>query len=448
MQKLTDKIPHQESDLIEFKAFFGGISSKELSQTLCAFANADGGSVYLGVTDSGDRKGLKLTPSILDQIQNAAREGCVPPLSIQLSNLPVTSDLSVICISVEKSTRLHTTANGQVFLRIGTQDKRILGDELLRLAESKSHVSFEEEVLDFGMEVIDAEALGAYYQARRSVTASGKKLSSEELLLKLGLAVKENGKFRIKAGAFILFGRETETALLQRDFTFVHYKVSGGMYEYREDLSLPVTRVFDRMLELLRPYNRNTQGVSGLKRHEILKYPEEAIREAVLNAFGHRDYRWSGLKNEFRLYPDRLEIISPGGLPGWMTLETLGSRHYSRNPKIMHALMILGFVEELGQGISLMRSALKRNGNPPPEFFTSNESFKVVFRPQHVLVQTDFSVLEKEIEAQGTLSRSQIESLSGLKSTRTKYLIQKWIREKRIVRIGQGPGTRYKLKPH
>ena len=165
MSEPQEAIPPTESNTVEFKSFFGGMSAKELSQTLCAFANTEGGNVYLGVTDTGDRTGLKITPALLDLIQNSAREGCIPGVAIQLSEIPVATGRSVIRIGVEKSARLHTTAAGHAYLRVGTQDKRMLGDELLRLAQTKSQSSFEDELLKVGLEAIDSESLASYYQA-------------------------------------------------------------------------------------------------------------------------------------------------------------------------------------------------------------------------------------------------------------------------------------------
>lgn len=451
MESVFPQIPQEEGYLIEFKDFSGGLSGKELAKTLSAFANTDGGDIFLGVTDWREVRGIKITSPLLDQIQNAAREGCIPPVPISLQEIKVDSSRSVIKVSVEKSGHLHSVAAGQTYIRVGTQDKRVLGDELLRLAETKSQVSYEEKVLEEGLNVIDLEALNQYYEARRFVTTIKKNLTPEELLLKIGLAKKDkenSGLFRIKAGAFILFGKEGEMTLLQRDFTFVRYERADGMYTYREDLSLPAVRLLERLMELIRPYNRKTTGIKGLKRQERWIYPEEAVREALLNALAHRDYRVLGLKNECRLYPDRLEIISAGALPGVITLQNIEHRHYSRNPKIMQALLILRLTEELGQGITLMKVALKKNGNPLPEFVENTDQFKVIFRQG----RKDYSdrdiktIFEEQFISHDTLSRLQIEALTSLGPTSAKYLIQKLLQEGYLQKIGNGPATRYGKK--
>ena len=446
MSQRSHSVPRHEGYLVEFKRFSGGISVKELSITLSAFANTEGGDLYIGVADSGRKEGVRVTPELLDAIQNAAREGCSPAVPIALQEIPISDSRSILKLHVEKSLRLHSVASGATFIRVGSQDKRVLGDELLRLAETKSQVSYEEHILDVGIEVLDLNAVEEYYSARKNISAIRPNLKPDELLLKMGLAVKKNSNLFIKAGAFILFGKTDEDTLLQRDFTFVRYDIEGKMYSFREDVSMPASRMIDRLMELIRPYNRHTTGMRGAKRQETLLYPETALREALVNAFAHRDYRIQGLRNECRLYPNRIEFISAGGLPSLITLDNIGSRHYSRNPKIMHALLLLGLVEELGQGVVLMKRALQENGNPPPEFSTSSEQVKVVFfkQPSSRESHNVKELLEDYFRSQEVISRRQLEAMLGVGKTTAKGIIRKLIEERYLEQIGKGSATRYR----
>lgn len=445
MKKSPLQTPSREGQLVEFKMFYGGISVKETARTLCAFANTSGGNLYIGVTDSGETLGLEITPDILDQIQNAAREGCSPAVQIELSSLSITAKKSVLIISTPRSNNLHSTADGQTYIRVGTQDKRVLGDELLRLAETKSQASYEDKILDCGIEVLDIQAIEEYAEARLRRSLSKSKLSPEELLIKIGLASKENNKLRIKAGAFILFGKADDQTLLQRDLVFVVYGESKGMYSYREDISLPVSKVIMRVMELLRPINVYGESIHGVKREQDLNYPEGAIREVLLNAIAHRDYRIQGLRNEVRVFPDRIEFISAGGLPGMITLENIETQHYSRNPKIVQALLTLGYVEELGQGIDLMKRLLKESGNPGPVFESSSDTFKVTFikATKGVSEEEKKSRVLNALQTAQYLSRSQLESKTGLASTTLKNVLSALVTQGRIIRTGKGKATRY-----
>lgn len=166
MKNVIETISLEEGYLVEFKEFKGAISVKELAKTLCAFANTDGGAIYIGVTDNRQIRGVHVTPSLLDNIQNTAREACIPPISIALNEI-IADNKRVLKITVEKSGHLHSVSSGQTYIRVGTQDKRIMGEELLRLAETKSQVSFEENLIETGLEVIDRTALNEYYTARK-----------------------------------------------------------------------------------------------------------------------------------------------------------------------------------------------------------------------------------------------------------------------------------------
>lgn len=463
------KIPAEEGYDIEFKSFSGGISTKELASSLCAFANTDGGSIFLGVTDSRELIGLVVTPGVLDQVLNAAREYCSPPIPVTLERIPLgVGNREILQIKLERSPRLHSLITGDTMIRVGTQDKRLIGDELLRLAETKSQVSFEETELDAGLEILDQVSIEEYYRARRKVSSISPQLSSSELLTKIGLATASGDRLRTKAGAFLLFGKPDSDFLLQREFTFLRYDGTTTLYQFREDVRLPARLMVERLLELIRPFNQVDTVIEGAKRRTITRFPEEALREAILNAIAHRNYGMAGLRNECRLYPDRIEVTSPGGLPSMVSLRTLGHVHYSRNPKITHALMILGLVEEIGQGITLMRQALANNGNPSPEFYNDDERFRVVFRaPQAghssgedsraqdatriTAENNSLESLTRAIRAafperDRLFTRGEVESVLGVRTTQAKSIIKKLLGANAITRIGAGPTTRYRIR--
>jgi ATP-dependent DNA helicase RecG len=117
--------------------------------------------------------------------------------------------------------------------------------------------------------------------------------------------------------------------------------------------------------------------VKGLERTEIHEYPAFAVREALVNAVCHRDYRLRGRKIEVRMYADRLEVISPGGLPGFITVDNIVDEHYSRNPRLVNGLFQWGYIEELGLGIDRMIEDMVSAGHPPPKFQPKPYAFTV-----------------------------------------------------------------------
>jgi predicted HTH transcriptional regulator len=101
------------------------------------------------------------------------------------------------------------------------------------------------------------------------------------------------------------------------------------------------------------------------------------ISEAIVNAVCHRDYRLKGRRIEIRMYSDRLEVISPGGLPGFITVENIKEEHFSRNPRIVNGLFQWGYIEELGLGIDRMMEVMEKAGHKPPIFDARPYSFAV-----------------------------------------------------------------------
>jgi ATP-dependent DNA helicase RecG len=117
--------------------------------------------------------------------------------------------------------------------------------------------------------------------------------------------------------------------------------------------------------------------VKGLEREEVLEYPEFAVREALVNAVCHRDYRMRGRRIEVRKYADRMEIISPGGLAGFITLDNIIEEHFSRNPRLVQGLFQWGYIEELGLGVDRMIEDMVAAGHPSPKFNATPYNFTV-----------------------------------------------------------------------
>jgi len=179
------------------------------------------------------------------------------------------------------------------------------------------------------------------------------------------------------------------------------------------------------------------------------------VREALVNAVCHRDYCIKGLRVEIRMFDDRLEIISPGGLPGHITLENIVEEHFSRNPRIVRGLYYWGYIEELGLGIDRMIEEMVQGGHPPPEFVPKPHSFTVILRNSRERPAAHWS---------GTLNPRQIQALRYIQEhkriTNREYrdlapdvsaetvrmdlagLVEQGI----LLRIGDKKGTYYILK--
>ena len=128
------------------------------------------------------------------------------------------------------------------------------------------------------------------------------------------------------------------------------------------------------------------------------------MREALVNAVAHRDYRMTGGSIEIRMYSDRMEIMSPGGLPAHITLDNIVEEHYSRNPRLVNGLYQWGYIEELGLGVDRMIEDMLAAGHQPPKFEAKSHRFTVVLHNVKNVVQAT-------TEWEGNMNERQMKAL-------------------------------------
>jgi len=180
----------------------------------------------------------------------------------------------------------------------------------------------------------------------------------------------------------------------------------------------------------MRFIERNTRTawrIEGLRRENIPEYPMKALREAITNAVMHRDWFVEGANVFVELYTDRIEVISPGGLPKGMTLADLGRKSIRRNAFIPDLLHRIEFIEKAGTGIRRIRDDVRKQGCLEPEF-EPNGFFTVIFRPNpnvraqsvpgqmRIADQVTGQVIRMLKTISGEMTRAEIQSALGLKA--------------------------------
>jgi ATP-dependent DNA helicase RecG len=188
--------------------------------------------------------------------------------------------------------------------------------------------------------------------------------------------------------AVLLFGRHPDRFIVQSGLVVVRFAGtepgSGptGLpgYVQREDISGPLVHCVERGWQAVWKEMRKEARITSLVREEIPEYPPFAVREAIINAMSHRDWRVSGLRNQVRMFDDRIEVVSAGNFPGHITVENIVHEQFSRNPKIVKVLYHWNYIEELGIGIDRMIRAMTEAGNPPPEFSSNGHSVTITLR--------------------------------------------------------------------
>ena len=195
------------------------------------------------------------------------------------------------------------------------------------------------------------------------------------------------GKERLTVLGGLYFALRPERLVVQSKVRFVEFPgtevASSGetvTYRFTEELTGTIPQLIARMEQIHK--ERLAPGVlaDGFRVEEVPSVPLFALREAMVNAVCHRDYSLIGANIQVRLFADRLEVQSPGGLPGPVTVANILTESYARNPRVADILRDLGYVERHGLGIDNMLQSMKDAHLPPPEFANSETSFTVILR--------------------------------------------------------------------
>lgn len=351
-----------------------------MAEHLVAFANSDGGTIIIGL----DEQGRVVNPVYAEDLEGAlkAAERLCRPLIVTRWE-PVEAEGSALyAIVVPRSPELHSLADGRVLIRAGDENRPLGGEEIRQLAATKSAGDFEAETTPgAGWDDLDQDILAEYVEKRQQRQRKIINYSPAELLREMG-AVDERG-YPTFCGV-LLFGKNPQQFIPQAGLVFVKFpgtepRGEEGLAGYgrREEVSGPLARVIEGAWQILWEEMNVSAVVKGLEREEISEYPAFAVREALVNAVCHRDYRLKGRRIEVRMYADRLEVISPGGLPGFITIDNIVEEHFSRNPRVVAGLFQWGYIEELGLGIDRMIEDMVSQGHPPPKFRAQPYSFAV-----------------------------------------------------------------------
>lgn len=439
-------------------AYLPTAAVEPLAESLVAFANGEGGLIVLGLDENG-----RPTETIWEEEAEAALHEaaslCRPPVATQWQAIE-TPEGTLIGIRVPRSTELHALADGRVLIRNGAHNRPLSGNDLRKLANSKNTAEFEIDTVPGARpEDLDDEIIRDYLE-RRELRGGAKVTSTADLLYEIGATNREGIPTTI---GILLFGRKPQMFFPQSGVVFVKFPGTeprgedGGIgYGRRDEISGPLARIVERAWNIIFEEMRVGAAVTNLERQELLEYPRFAVREALVNAIAHRDYRIRGRRIEIRMYTNRLEIISPGGLPGYMTLDNLVEEHFSRNPRLVSGLFQWGYIEELGLGIDQMIEEMVQAGHPPPEFKATPHLFTVTLhnkRNRAPAPKWTRSMNERQTRAltyvreHGSITNREYQKLCPDVSAETLRLdLVDLVNRNVLLKIGSKKGTHYILK--
>ena len=287
----------------------------------------------------------------------------------------------------------------------------------------------------------------------------------ENLLLHRGCIVRKGKTLKPTYAGLLLFGLDPQSWVRGAEVLAVRYagKTIGDVFTRQTITGRLPDQI--RMAELFVADNLSWQAkIDGWQREEKLAYPTSMLREAIVNAIAHRDYRIVGNQVLLLMFSDRIEVHSPGRLPGHVTLENIAHERYSRNEAIMQVLCDMGFVERLGHGIDRILSAAQEWELPPPQFKETDAGFVVTLyaRPLSVdpvnrivsvgkrPLMTQNQRVDKMmafIKANGQITNREYQELCpGISAESLRRDFVEMIEQGMILRVGDRRGTYYIAK--
>ncbi len=403
---LSEMIALGEGTTLEFKR--SGASG--LGQEICAFANSSGGRILLGITDDGDIVGVSDINRLKSDIQNIAHTAD-PPIRVDIELL----ESSVLCVKIPPQREKPYAFGGRFYFREGANSRKMSRDETLGFFHQQGLIHYDETICHkFSLDADLDETNWNLFRTRANIPAD---MPPEIALKNLHLA-DQNSKVT-NAGAW----------LLAKDIRKFHSSATISCALFmgtdkvkildRRDFHGDVYSTIDETMSWILSKINVEFIIEKLKREERPELPEKAIREAVVNALAHRDYR-STANVQIYLYSDRLEIVSPGGLPAGMTEADLGVKSVPRNPLLFDLLYRMNAVEHIGSGIIRIRNLCSEHGVAQPIIEVSENWFTTIF-PRPKIPDGERKDPERELtpnqDKAGTksgLSQSETGTKSGL----------------------------------
>lgn len=436
-----------ENQNIEYKESW----RDEFLKWICGFANANGGSIFIGKNDLGEVVGVAGAKKLLEDIPNKVKD--ILGIIVDV-NLHQTEKGNFIEIVVE-AYPYPVNYKGQYHYRSGSTKQELKGVALDKFMLQRKGKRWDGVPVP-NVSVNDLKKETFDFFRKKAIKAQRIEddvlTDSNELLID-NLQLIENGY--LKRAAMLLFHPNPDKFV-----TGAYIKI--GFFETDDDLKFQdevhgnLFEQIEKTMDLLfTKYIKSSISYEGLNRVEKYEYPKEAIREALLNAVSHKDYS-GGVPIQISVYGDKLIFWNEGQLPENWTVENLSVKHPSKpyNPDIANALFRSGYIESWGRGTLKMINECIRFGIPKPNYFYDMSGFWVEFRKDIFSLEyfKSLGLNDRQIQAMkyikenGRITNSEYQSNYGVaRNTATRDLSD--LVEKGLLKSSEskGAGSYYEL---
>ena len=371
-------LPKRETLTVEFKSDRKKLSDAEIFEAVVAFANTEGGDLYLGIEDDGEVTGVHKLHESVTTVSAFIANNTMPPVSVRAEIIE--DKYPVLKISVPKSySGIVATVSGKTIhrrLKANGEPENValypsmfatrLSD--LRLLDYSAMPLLQSNIKDFDpLEVERLKRLITAYNGEKNLLD----LSDEDLYKALGLVREQNNTLYPTITGILLVGKIEAIKRHVPTHAAVFQVLEGTDVKNNDDFVLPLLQTIERLNNNLEARNPEEEIQMGLFRMSIPEFDKRAIREALVNAFSHRDYSKMG-RVRVTVNDDGLTIANPGGfIEGVSINNLLTAEPHGRNPQLADALKRIGLAERTGRGIDRIFEGSLLFGRPLPDYTAS-----------------------------------------------------------------------------
>lgn len=350
---------------------------KEITEEICAFSNASGGTILIGVNDDNTIEGVTFNNAKRSALQNSINE-ITPTLHCEVYTFEI-ENKEVIVIEVPSGENKPYVLSGAIYVRQGPNSQKLTTVEEMRdFFQQADRIYYDEapcKAIDITKDISDENITQFRQLAGLSTT-----VSNEQVFNNLKLITK-NGF--LKNGATLFFAQNPEHFFEKAVIRCIAF--DGIDKRYIIDDKIMTGSLYQQYLQAMNwlktklNVRYDIEGVGSQPRREFWEIPETVFKEAIINALAHRDYYDKGARITIEVFNDRVEVSNPGGLISGIPKNEFGKRSLSRNPLIFGLFERIRMVEQIGSGISRMRNLMQDADLTLPEFNTDG-IFSVTFR--------------------------------------------------------------------
>jgi ATP-dependent DNA helicase RecG len=366
-----------ESPTSEFKTKV----DKEVGKTICAFANSSGGTIVFGVNAKKELLGIRDTDEE-SKLLRSVLDSCKPRPNMEQSFVKDDAqEKTLIAVKIEPFPLSQSACffEGRCYVRQGTTNIRLEAEDLISFLKNRAVLDFEEQKTAAKLDDINLQKLGTFFKLRDIPEENLKGDKLKRMLAGLHVA-NYDGDFYIKNVALMFFAKDPKLFFTNLEVRVVKYsgvEPALDKIEFDNRLEGTIPELIEKTFILVSANIGKQYTIVGTKREELITYPENALREVITNALGHRDY-FNTQCVLIEIFQDRMQVTNPGGLLYGQTIKNWDKTPQHRNPICYQMLQVLGYGEGLGLGIRLIRKSMREHGMPDPEFNFLGNSFRII----------------------------------------------------------------------